>query len=167
MDCTLQAKRNGSSGIHLHISSSGGNIATGFAAYYHLRSLGIPLVAHNIGDVASVAMLPFLAADTRLAGLHTCFLFHGVCGTRAVNTIDIRDTREVLRHYEHYASRYAALFDARTQRKFNIRDYIIDGNTSRMPAQVGFEKGITTEQGTSDPVIPEGAVLWSITPNTI
>jgi len=167
MDCTLQAKRNGSSGIHLHISSSGGSFAAGFAAYYHLRSLGIPLVAHNIGEVASVAMLPFLAADTRLAGLYTNFLFHGICGTRAVNTIDIRDTREVLRSYEHNASRYRALFDARTQGKFNINDYIMNGNTFIIAAQIGFEKGITTEQGTSDPKIPEGAVLWSITPNAI
>ena len=64
-DIAFQAKAAGSTEIHLHISSEGGSYSAGFAAYGFLQSIGIPKVAHILGDVKNAALPLFLAAGTR------------------------------------------------------------------------------------------------------
>ena len=76
IEITGKARNNMSNKIILNISSPGRDLPSAFAAYYHLRSLGISLVSHNMGNIESSAVLLYLAADTRLAAPHSRFLLH-------------------------------------------------------------------------------------------
>ncbi|NNG25365.1 ClpP family protease [Telluria aromaticivorans] len=72
----LQALLNGATEIELHMSSEGGNMTAGFALYFFLKSLPVPLTTHNIGSVESVAVVIFLAGQKRYACPGTRFLIH-------------------------------------------------------------------------------------------
>jgi ATP-dependent protease ClpP protease subunit len=67
---------NGMEKITVHLSSTGGGLLPAFSAYHFLRSVNIPLVMHNAGNVESSAVLLYLAADTRIAAPHSRFLLH-------------------------------------------------------------------------------------------
>ncbi|HWJ94506.1 MAG TPA: ATP-dependent Clp protease proteolytic subunit, partial [Telluria sp.] len=56
----LQALQSGASEIELHMSTEGGNMTAGFALYFFLKSLPLPLTTHNIGSVESVGVPIFL-----------------------------------------------------------------------------------------------------------
>ena len=66
-NCCLQALQNGATEIELHLSTEGGNMTAGFALYFFLKSLPLPLTTHNIGSVESVGVVIFLAGQKRYA----------------------------------------------------------------------------------------------------
>ncbi|HEU5436794.1 MAG TPA: ATP-dependent Clp protease proteolytic subunit, partial [Telluria sp.] len=72
----LQAVQSGASSIELHLSSEGGNMTAGFALYFFLKSLPIPLITHNVGSIESIAVVIFLAGQKRYACPGTRFLVH-------------------------------------------------------------------------------------------
>ena len=163
IDFTLQAKVANTSEIRLHISSQGGNLHAGFAAYYHLRSLGVPLVAHNIGNVESSAILLFLAAETRFAAPRSTFLFHDFHWGFPAGQVRAGVLREYLQSLEFDSNRYAEIFDERTQKGFDIRA-CLSGRALRMDTAAANTAGITTTAAI-EPAMPEGAVLWWIRPS--
>jgi len=59
------------------INSGGGDVNAGIALYNYLRSLPIKIVMHNMGIIASIANVVFLAGTERYACPHSTFLFHG------------------------------------------------------------------------------------------
>lgn len=158
IDITNQAKRYNSSEIHLHISSIGGNLHAGFAAYYHLRSLNIPLVTHNFGNVESSAVMLFLAGDTRRAAIYSTFLLHDFHWGYPAGEVRAGVLRENLQSLEFDSERYAKIFDERTQKGFDIRSCLSDA-AQRLDSTAASAAGITTEPAI-DPTIPEGAILW-------
>lgn len=159
---TLQAKVAGSSEIHLHISSGGGSLHAGFAAYHHLRSLNIPIITHNIGNVESSAILLFLAADVRRASPHSTFLLHDFHWGYPAGQVRAGVLREHLQTLDFDSNRYAEIFDERTQKGFDIRS-CLSVRAERVNASSAANIGITTEPAT-DPTFPTDAVLWWITP---
>ncbi len=66
--------------LHLLLSSPGGDVSSGIALYHYLRAIPVEVITYNIGMVASVANVIFMAAaaKNRFACPHTSFLFHGV-----------------------------------------------------------------------------------------
>ncbi len=70
--------RNGVERVVLDISSPGGEVASAMRLYHALRDTGFELVTRNVGEVASMGNLLFLAGDTRLALSETTFLLHPV-----------------------------------------------------------------------------------------
>ena len=69
--------------LNLLIESPGGFVSDGFALYSDLRARarnGLEIVAESRGLVASAAVLPFLAADTRLLGEATNLMVHNIWG---------------------------------------------------------------------------------------
>lgn len=66
--------------LHLHLSSPGGDVSAGIALYHYLRAIPVEVHTYNIGMVASVANVIFMAATAknRFACPYTSFLFHGV-----------------------------------------------------------------------------------------
>jgi ATP-dependent protease ClpP protease subunit len=66
----------GVSDITLVINSSGGLLQQALITYGLIRALPVRIKAHAQGFVASAAMLPFLAADTRSADRSARFVFH-------------------------------------------------------------------------------------------
>jgi len=62
--------------VYFCLNSLGGYIGDGVALYNHLRGLPIQLTMHNTGNVSSIAVTVFLAAERRYTSLHGMFLIH-------------------------------------------------------------------------------------------
>lgn len=68
--------KQGATEIILLMSSPGGNLLSGFAAYNQLSLLPVTLTTYNIGSINSVAIIMFLAGEKRFAVPTATFLFH-------------------------------------------------------------------------------------------
>ena len=112
----LQALQSGASEIELHMSTEGGNMTAGFALYFFLKSLPIPLHTHNIGSVESVGVVIFLAGQQRYACPGARFLIHplhwGFGNLVAADHARVSEWRECL---DFDAERYAAIVDEATR----------------------------------------------------
>ncbi|MCY3745083.1 MAG: ATP-dependent Clp protease proteolytic subunit [Acidobacteria bacterium] len=64
--------------IYLVFSTVGGSVADGIRLHNYLRGLPCRLTVHGIGNVDSIGITVFVAADKRYAAPHVRFLFHGV-----------------------------------------------------------------------------------------
>lgn len=71
-----QAVEKGYREIVLMMSSDGGQVVPGFAAYNQLQMLPIRLTTYNISSVSSIAAIVFLAGTTRIAVPNATFQFH-------------------------------------------------------------------------------------------
>lgn len=141
----LQALQNGASEIELHMSTEGGNMTAGFALYFFLRSLPLPLAAHNIGSVESVGVPIFLAAGRRYACPGTRFLVHplhwGFGNLVAADHSRVSEWRDCL---DFDAERYARIFEDATAgaaRQADIRTNLT-GNARIFDAEQALEAGI-------------------------
>lgn len=112
----LQALQSGATAIELHMSTEGGNMTAGFALYFFLKSLPLPLVTHNVGSVESVGVPIFLAGNRRYACPGTRFLIHplhwGFGNLVAADHSRVSEWRECL---DFDAERYASIFDEATK----------------------------------------------------
>lgn len=151
-------KNKGTKEIHLMMSSVGGDTAAGFAAYNFLRLLGIRLVTYNIGTVASIANVLYLAGDERVAGQHTSFMFHSMAlELDRASRMDQRWLWDRLQECNDYNSRLAEIL---TQRgKFETPEEVNwwtrNDHIERPDAMI--KKGLVDRVGL--PEIPEGAVV--------
>ena len=64
--------------LTLNISSSGGSVISGITAYNFLKTLPYPVRCHNLGEVSSAAILPYLAGSIRTAEIISKFMLHPV-----------------------------------------------------------------------------------------
>ena len=62
----------------ISISSGGGSVIHGITAYNYLKKLPCKVHTHNMGEVSSAAILPFLAGSVRTADKVAKFMFHPV-----------------------------------------------------------------------------------------
>ena len=112
----LQALQAGASEIELHLSSEGGNMTAGFALYYFLKSLPIPLTTHNMGNIESIAVVIFLAGAKRRACPGSRFLVHplnwGFGNLVAADHSRVSEWRECL---DFDAERYASIYEEATR----------------------------------------------------
>jgi ATP-dependent protease ClpP protease subunit len=162
IEVTGKARNSGSTKIILNLSSTGGDLASAFAAYYHLRSLGIPLVSHNMGNVESSAVLLFLAADTRLAAPHARFLLHGFHWDFGGESVRHSILREHVSSLDFDAQRYGDIFNERTkgaERQIEIFESL-NGNALIITAAAAVAGGICS--GIAEPTVPAGACFWWI-----
>ena len=60
------------------VSSSGGSVRDGLAAYSFLKGVPAEVVTHNFGSVDSVAVVIYCAGARRLCVPHARFLLHGL-----------------------------------------------------------------------------------------
>lgn len=141
----LQALQNGATAIELHMSTEGGNMTAGFALYFFLKSLPLPLTTHNVGSVESVGVVIFLAGKRRYACPGTRFLVHplhwGFGSLSAADHARISEWRECL---DFDAERYASIFEEATGAaigKEDIRSHLF-GNARIFDAQQALDAGI-------------------------
>ena len=66
--------------VHLQVHSNGGMISDGIAMYNLLQGIPQNLITYNIGDVSSIAVLPYLAGETRRASKSSLFMIHKALG---------------------------------------------------------------------------------------
>jgi len=74
--------------INLFISSTGGNVNAGMAAYHYLQSLPVPLKTYNLATVSSAANLVYCAGDKRYSFPASKFLFHNVHSDPKRSTVE-------------------------------------------------------------------------------
>ena len=141
----LQALQSGASEIELHLSTEGGNMTAGFALYFFLKSLPLPLTTHNIGSVESVGVVIFLAGQKRYACPGTRFLVHplhwGFGDLVAADHARVTEWRECL---DFDAERYATIFEEATCDSLapdQIRNHLF-GNARIFDAEQALAAGI-------------------------
>ena len=146
--------------FHLHISSEGGNLIAGFTAYHFLRSLPIPIVTHNLGNVESIAVLVFLAGTKRYVVPHGRFMVHALHWGFANGPVDHDRLAEYARSLDFDAERYAKIFDERTagaNHPVNVRKHLL-GRENIMSAEISIRAGVATS--IVEATTPESAVHW-------
>ncbi len=144
----LQALQNGASELELHMSTEGGNMTAGFALYFFLKSLPLPLVTYNIGSVESVGVVIFLAGQRRYACPGSRFLIHplhwGFGSLVAADHSRVSEWRDCL---DFDAERYAAIFEEATKSvgvETNVRTYL-RGSARIYDAEQALKAGIIHE----------------------
>jgi ATP-dependent protease ClpP protease subunit len=162
MEVTGRARNSGSSRIILNLSSAGGDLVPIFGVYYHLRSLGIPLVSHNIGNIESAAVLLYLAADTRLAAPHSRFMLHNFHWSFSHGPIMHTDVREKGASLDFDAQRYGHIFNERTQGAQSPIDIFkaLNGDALFISTTAAISAGICS--AVAEPTVPAGACFWWI-----
>lgn len=68
--------RDGFTDIHLLVQSTGGFVGDGVAMHNYLAKLPVSLTTYNVGHVASVAVLIYLAGQRRIAAETAAFMIH-------------------------------------------------------------------------------------------
>jgi ATP-dependent Clp protease, protease subunit len=152
----LQALQSGASEIELHMSTEGGNMTAGFALYFFLKSLPLPLTTYNVGSVESVGVVIFLAGQKRYACPGTRFLVHplhwGFGSLVAADHARVSEWRECL---DFDAERYASIFEQATGKdgaQGDIRANLF-GNARIYDADQALEAGII--HGAAQARLPE------------
>ncbi|MDA7949672.1 MAG: ATP-dependent Clp protease proteolytic subunit [Hyphomicrobiaceae bacterium] len=64
--------------LHLMLSTPGGNVREGIAAYNALMAMPLKVFTYNIGQVNSIGNVLYLAGQRRFANKTSSFMFHGV-----------------------------------------------------------------------------------------
>jgi ATP-dependent Clp protease protease subunit len=141
----LQALQNGASEIELHMSTEGGNMTAGFALYFFLKSLPLPLTTYNVGSVESVGVVIFLAGQKRYACPRTRFLVHplhwGFGAQVAADHARVSEWRDCL---DFDAERYACIFEEATKGaglQGDIRTHLF-GNARIFDCEQALQAGI-------------------------
>jgi len=89
--------------LYYLLSSSGGDVDSGFVLYNYLISLQgqVNISMHNIGTIDSIANVIFLAGQKRYAAPTASFLFHGIMinlqGTFTMNALKEQMSRLEIR----------------------------------------------------------------------
>jgi ATP-dependent Clp protease protease subunit len=141
----LQALQSGATELELHLSTEGGNMTAGFALYFFLKSLPLPLTTHNVGSVESVGVVIFLAGSKRYACPRTRFLVHplhwGFGALVAADHSRVSEWRDCL---DFDAERYASICHEATAGKMDIRSHLF-GNARLFDTDQALAAGIIHE----------------------
>ena len=103
--------------VNLFISSTGGNVDAGIAAYHYLRSLPVPLHTYNLATVSSSANLLYCAGDKRYSFPASKFLFHNVHSDPERLTVEELkvSTQNVVLHKEQILGVYKECIQGREE----------------------------------------------------
>ena len=156
----LSALKAGASELAIHMSSDGGNNDQGFAAYHFLRSLPVPITMHCIGNIESMAVVVFLAAQTRNIVPHGKIKIHPMHWGFPGGTVDHDRLSEYVDSLDFDANRYADIYEERTKGATTIIDVRnhLAGKAKLLTAAEAVEAGIAT--AISDAVVPADAIRW-------
>lgn len=159
-NAVLGAVKQKATEIRIHLSSDGGNNNQGFAAYNFLRSLPVPLAIQCIGNVESMAVIMFLAADKRIIVPYGKIKIHPMHWGFGDGAVDHDRLAEYVDSLDFDAKRFADIFDERTSSKsavVNVREHLA-GKAKLLTAEESVEAGIATD--ISEAEIPKDAIIW-------
>lgn len=142
----LQAVSQGASELHIHVSCLGGSTDAGFTAFQFIRALPIPVTMHCIGNIESMGVIIFLAADTRKAVPDSKFKIHELAWTLN-GTVNHSRLAEFVKSLDFDRDRYATIFHERTQgaqNPLNI-DTHLRGDAKLLTATEALRCGLATE----------------------
>ncbi len=165
----IGALNQGAEKIKIQMTSTGGNIVAGFGIYNYPRSLPVPFSMHNFGNVDSIAVIVFLAADERYVVPHGRFLLHPSTWTYAPNSTCV-DQPRLQEHSENLAfdvRRYAAIFKERTASAkvpVDIEKHL-QNEALFIDAAAALDTGIATEILSPEGTTPKGCTHWWVSSN--
>ncbi len=81
LETCYQCHREDVQDVYLFMSTPGGMVHCGVTIYNVLKSMSFNLITHNVGMVASIGNVVFLAGEMRYSVPTGCFLFHEVAVT--------------------------------------------------------------------------------------
>lgn len=163
-DVSLQALAQGATEIRYHVTTDGGSTMLGFWLFNFIRSLPVPVTIHNTGNIESMGIILFLAADRRIAAPHSRFLLHPLnWGFPNGSRLDHARLNEHSLSLDNDFDRYVSIFDERTAgaaQKTDIRACL--KNTARvLTAEDAVNANLATEIG--DVVLSADSIRWWIT----
>ena len=126
--------------IHLHIDSLGGNVAEGWGMYNALTQHGAKVTTYADGFVASAALYPFLAGDTRIANSVSAFYLHEASTYAGGYAGDLRKAAEEVELLTDIGIN--AFVDRTGQKKETIQQLMKD--ETWLTAEKAVELGIAT-----------------------
>lgn len=155
--------QNNADELILLISSSGGNLDSGFSTYNFLRSLKKPITAINTGCVESIANIIYLAADKRVTVDNARFLLHEFHWGFPAGNVNHSRLREHLESLDFDAVRFAKIFDERTasaKSKIDITK-CLHGEPLIIDSTAALGAGIAQSICKPADIIPAGnAIQW-------
>lgn len=108
-----QAVNEGHEEVHLLMNSGGGDIDSGIALYYALRSFPVRLLTYNMSTIGSMAVPVFLAGDSRFAMEHSSFFVHETTMNER-NEWQLRTAKFLIDGIEENERRMIAIISDRT-----------------------------------------------------
>lgn len=76
LSAQMQSLSNDVDTLCIVFNSQGGSVSAGVAAYNLLKGSRFKLITHNLGEVSSAAILPYLAGSVRTTEDHAKFGLH-------------------------------------------------------------------------------------------
>ncbi|MGY1447944.1 ATP-dependent Clp protease proteolytic subunit [Pseudomonas chlororaphis] len=113
-DSCLEAIEQGATSLLLNLSTTGGSTNFGFTLYTFLKSLPVPLCAINAGNIESMGIIMFLAANRRITAPHSRFLIHPMNWYFSQNSVDHQRLREYLSSLDNDLARYVKIYELET-----------------------------------------------------
>lgn len=113
-DRCLEALGKGATGLLLNLSTAGGSTALGFTLYNFLKSLKVPIRALNSGNIESMGIVIYLAAQERIVCPHSRFLIHPMSWYFNQSSVDHSRMREYLRSLDNDLQRYVNIYQSET-----------------------------------------------------
>jgi ATP-dependent Clp protease protease subunit len=148
--------------LWLLLNSSGGNLDDGLSLYNLLRTLKIEVVTVNMGQIASIANVVFIAGKYRIACPESYFHFHGFdwnfAGAHTMTKDNIDETTRILEIHRNHKK---ALFKARTtltDADFEALKFLDEPMVK--DASFALEKGIVQE--IAIPNLPAGTPIYNV-----
>lgn len=146
-DRAQTAVSNGATELIIYISTIGGNLDAGFAAYHFLRALPVKLTMHCIGNIESVGIIIFLAADRRLAPSQAKFKIHELHWDFPAGRVDHSRLKEYVESLDHDANRYVEIANERLKTGSQKLDVmaILNGNARILNGAEALGVGLVTQ----------------------
>jgi len=131
--------------VYLLLSTSGGKVSNGLNIYGAVKGMPFEVVTHNVGNVDSIGIAPFLAGSTRYACKHSTFMFHGVGFTaQQQQRFEVKDLEERLSSLKSDEERIGKIITENTKVSENeVAEIFKQGQTK--DSEFAVEKGIIHE----------------------
>ena len=146
--------------IIILISSSGGQVASGIAAYNFLRGIPAKVITHNYGVIDSIAIVLFVSGEERYCVPHARFLLHGIGFTVSQTTrFEEKQLDESMKDLMIHIQNIARIISERCDRSStDVETDMLDVKTlsSEEAVKYGLVHNIKTE------LIPKGVPVTLI-----
>jgi ATP-dependent protease ClpP protease subunit len=148
--------------LYLLMNSDGGSIEDALSLFNLLKGLPVELTTVNMGQVASAAILPFLAGKNRYACAHSYFHFHNIRWT--YDRPQTVERSQMLDHSQIVDMERALIRDAIVANTLITNKMFDDLKLLEHPlverASFAQQKGIVQNIGM--PTLPKGAPILNV-----
>lgn len=142
----INSQRESISSLTLNICSLGGNVASGIGMYNFLKNLSFPIHTHNMGEVTSAAILPYLSGKIRTAEPISKFMLHPI--TIGINSeLPYHKVQEILRGIDLDIKNFGKIISTETNSlngQCNIEN-LLKSDSLVLDLSAAYKYGIVTK----------------------